>query len=535
MSRAAAVLALALAVVGAVLFAAADFGHRINDLPVIAEGPSPRPDMTGSALERDSLVGQAAHAEGPERWRFRYRLYSVHSDEIVNFVAFARLKRGLAEGRPDPGVYQYGGAYLYPMAAWLVGLDRLGVVEIGGMTELVDNPQRLDRLYLAGRTFVLLAALGGAVLVYLGFATLGRPWLGVGVALLQVLTPMAVLAETTMKPHWYATLWAGLAFFAMTRLWVGTARPWPWLGAAALGTGLAVGSTLPMGAMAVVLWGFLVALTVRRAVPWAALVAVPAGALAVFAATNPFLFLNHAARQAEQGAALGFYDRLGGPAEVVAFFWHSLAPGLGLGVLGILGVVTVAGLLRPGRARWLLLAVLWGPLLAMGVLTGALVEWTQHARYLPFMVPLIGLALAAVLPRRGALVGAVALALTLVQTAPQVLARLDEDSPRHGTRLAAAAWIDAHVPAEPGICAPAHLAPFHAPPFDFVRLAVNRPDCACRVTVHGSTVRPPDNPWPVAALFSPRARLPFLPPLYDHVNPTIAVHCRPGTPLETPS
>ncbi|SDH37238.1 hypothetical protein [Roseospirillum parvum] len=522
-----AVVLVALSVVGAVLFLAADFGHRINDLPVVAEGPSPRPDMSGSALERDSLVGQAAHAEGPERWRFRYRLYSVHSDEIVNFVAFARLKRGLAEGRPDPGIYQYGGAYLYPMAAWLVGLDRLGLVEIGGLTELVDDPQRMDRLYLAGRTLVLLAALSGGLFVYLGFSALGRPWLGGVVALLQVLTPMALLAETTMKPHWYATLWAGLAFFALARLWAGTARPWPWLGAAALGTGLAVGATLPLGAMAVVLWGFLVALAVRRAVPWVALLAVPVGALLVFAATNPFLFLNHAARTAEQGAALGFYDRLGGPAEVLAFFWNSLVPGLGLGLLVALGLATVVALARPERARLLLLAAVWGPLLAMGVLTGALVEWTQHARYLPFIVPLIGLLLAAVLGRRALPVAGAVLVLTLVQSVPQMVARFDEDSPRHGTRLAAAAWIDTQVPAEPGICAPSHLAPFQAPPFDFARLAVNRPDCACRVRVAGSTVRPHDDPWPLAAEFAPRLRLPGLPPLYDHVNPRITVHCRP--------
>ena len=45
-----------------------------------------------------------------------FKLYSIEADEAVNIIALARIKPG--QGQFDPGLYQYGGAYLYPLGAW---------------------------------------------------------------------------------------------------------------------------------------------------------------------------------------------------------------------------------------------------------------------------------------------------------------------------------------------------------------------------------------------------------------------------------
>jgi hypothetical protein len=45
----------------------------------------------------------------------RFKLYPVESDEPMNIVALARMRPG--ELRFDPGLYEYGGAYLYPLGA----------------------------------------------------------------------------------------------------------------------------------------------------------------------------------------------------------------------------------------------------------------------------------------------------------------------------------------------------------------------------------------------------------------------------------
>ncbi len=93
------------------------------------------------------------------------------------------------------------------------------------------------------------------------------------------------------------------------------------------------------------------------------------------------------------------------------------------------------------------------PIVVMAVATANMALWNLNFRYIPYEIPAALILLAAwSWPLRKAAMTLCA-ALTIAQALPLKLAYFDENSASHSTRLAAAAWIDAHIPSSDAICA----------------------------------------------------------------------------------
>src|SRR5262249_13814920 len=147
-------------------------------------------------------------------WMLRFKLYSVESDEVTNIIALARMQP--AALKLDPGFYEYGGAYLYPLGAWYFALNKIGALQLGSLDTLLADPQRMDGIWIAGRLFVLLAVSLSGWVLFRALCEAGAPapaWL----LALYLFCPATIAYSEAMKPHWYALLWVNAALLVLMR------------------------------------------------------------------------------------------------------------------------------------------------------------------------------------------------------------------------------------------------------------------------------------------------------------------------------
>lgn len=145
-----------------------DYGTRINELPFIRDYRITSNVIQGSALKREVVIGsETGRPETLDRALLRFKLYTVDADEVDSVMALARIR--LAKFQFDPHFYQYGGSFLYPLGVYYALLLKLGVLSIGSFEQMIANPQAINRVWIAGRAFVLLATAVADVLLYLAF------------------------------------------------------------------------------------------------------------------------------------------------------------------------------------------------------------------------------------------------------------------------------------------------------------------------------------------------------------------------------
>ena len=93
----------------------------------------------------------------------RYKIYGIEADEPVVLMALSRIDPG--NHQFDPHFYQYGGAFLYPVGGFLflgmkTGLLKLDLLPFSNwkisLNSLLNNPHLVDRIYIFGRSFVLI-------------------------------------------------------------------------------------------------------------------------------------------------------------------------------------------------------------------------------------------------------------------------------------------------------------------------------------------------------------------------------------------
>ncbi len=505
-----------------------DYGTRINDLPFIRDYQVPAGITQQSGLERNTLIGtKIERAESLALWMVRFKLYTIDSDEVYSIIALARIKP--AQLQFDPHYYQYGGAFLYPLGVYYFTLAKLGLLSIGSLDQMLANPQKIDRVWIAGRTLILLVSALAGLALYVTLATVAPPAVALLGLAIFYFCPATIMFSQVLKPHWYALLFTNSAMLIMTRAAV--AGRLTHAAEIALGVviGLAVGSVITFGLFAVVLWGALAFMVWRRLAPLRALVLVPAIAVVVFLATNPYYVLDWQAVQTERAATSVWYIPVFEAWVVPAVFGHTVLPGFGVALTLIFFALLVRHLVRPIPlgVRLFGLAVLL-PLLVMSTFTAQYYFWHSNFRYFPYVLPLMLLFLAmAPWPyRRVAL--ALTLAATVAQAAPLKLAYIDENSELHSTRLAAAAWIDANVPADDAICSWTRTpAPFSLPPFRFDQRRINAPDCKWLVVLDGNQEPTAKSPgWTLAREFHPRLSPHIFPLVWEHINPQVAVYRR---------
>jgi hypothetical protein len=504
-----------------------DYGTRINDLPFIRDYRVTGDVLRGSGLTRSQLMGEATgRPESLDLWMVRFKLYSIEADEVVNIIALARIKP--AQLRFDPGIYQYGGAYLYPLGIWYFVASRLGLIHIAPFERLLEHPQWMDGVWISGRVFVLAAFAVSALLLLLAVMELAPPSIALACVAIYLFCPASIMYSQVIKPHWYAFLWVNAALLLLVRA---IARAKFTLGAElalAVFVGLAVGSAPTFSLFAVLIEGGLVVMVLLRQARSVALLRVPFIAVVVFLLTNPYYLLDWSAVQNERLAQETWFHPALDPGALLAFVDNSLFSGFGIAFTLLLFAVALWHLIRGPTERRLLAGAALVPIFVMAIATANLADWSSTCRYISYVIPAALILLAAwPWPWRETAMTLCA-ALTIAQALPMKLAYFDENSASHSTRFAAAAWIDAHIPESDAICASTKtIVPFDVPPFRFDRHPINTLDCRWKVrTERNPRVAKVDPGFRIAARFTPRLSPQVFPLVWENINPQITVYQR---------
>jgi hypothetical protein len=251
----------------------------------------------GADVDRDPLLAgdrkvvlNQTDAQRAEIVR-RYRLYTYQPDEMVTMMALAQMRPG--EFDFDPRLYQYGGAWVYPIGGLLKICSILRIVPLTpDLAYYLDNPRAFGRFYVIARLYVVAWAIVGAWAVFALTRRLTRgSMLAACIACFAyVMMPVVVNMSHEAKPHLPGAVLMLLSVLAAIR-YVRTAEAMWWLLASAL-AGLAVGMVLAAWPVLIVLP--LATLLVRQEWP-SRLKTCGRGmgfSVVVYFATNPYVFIH---------------------------------------------------------------------------------------------------------------------------------------------------------------------------------------------------------------------------------------------------
>jgi hypothetical protein len=515
-----------------------DYGTLLNDAEPVRQfsfGPD-----TGAAIEarqerQETVIGGTpVIGESAEMQMLRFKLYSVAPDEQLSIKALRRIRPGRFDFNPD--LFQYGGAYLYPLGLYYFALAKLGVIEVSSLDALLKSPHGLDRIFVTGRIFILIAFILSAWVLYRTFRLVADPWTATWAIGLYLFAPGSIMYSIMIKPHWYWLLWLSAALYVMTRGWVRghfAFRDEVLLG---LFIGLSVGAA-PFNVMPALLAGAALLVAIGQGIMRrSALFRVPLVAVLFAVLTNPYFVVGWQQMFAELKAIFLMPAVAGGAGS-----WTTLSSSLPFG-FGFALVAVVIGLglyrlfARKGPMTWYAAASLVVVAVAIGYVAAD--NPSSPVVFFRFVSYLLPIALLLVVhrpwPYRGQVM-ALALVLTVVQSIPTKTAQIDADDPIRGTRFAAAAWVEAQLPAGTSLCpVEGRVGPGKMPPVDYVRYPT--PEKNCDYLVGRSIGRDIDDPPPGYRLtvdFEPRLWTRDFVLLYGFANPYFAIYQRTGRP-ETP-
>lgn len=416
----------------------------------------------------------------------RFLLYTDNPDEMLAVMALARIKPG--EGKFDPGIGQYGGAFLYPLGAWLKTAAVAGLVEQRDLGYYFRHSDAMGRIYVAGRAFVALCVALSLIVIYrIGLRLGGRRGAALAAGLVA-LSPAVMAWSVVLKPHAAAMLPAMLALdWSLTHF---DSRRWRPLVAAALAGGVAVGMTAVAAPilLTVALAALLTESSLRRRLT--ALAAAVGLAAAGFLVTNPYALLSFGDRLSEMSHIQRFYNASPSIGQVTDFILFPLRESIGA-VFIVLTCIAVSTLVK---AEWKRATLLVAPLVAtLVVLPLTLGLWAgepQMARFIVPVLPVASLAVAWWVASRqgGAWYSPALLVLMAALTMPTVVAQIGSAwgvNPRYD----AAEVLNKRAEFTMVVAYPA--APFRAPPVAYLqrRLAYLPTDERTYVTVY-TTWRP---------------------------------------------
>ncbi len=164
----------------------------------------------------------------------RYRLYTFQPDEMIVMRALGSMRPGQVDF--DPKLYQYGGAFLYPIGALLKAGDVLGLLDVrSDVAFYLDHPDAFGRFYLVSRGYAAAWGLLGVWVVFWIASRLAGHSAGVLAALGFALLPVVICMSHEGKPHLPgAVLMLAAVGFTMRYSAAGGRRDW-WLLCASCG------------------------------------------------------------------------------------------------------------------------------------------------------------------------------------------------------------------------------------------------------------------------------------------------------------
>lgn len=391
---------------------------------------------------------------------------STNPDEKKAFIILSRMRPWKLEF--EPLYAQYGGAFVYPFGLFLAVARVVGLAVLTpDLAHYLATPADMARLYLLGRLFVWIFHLATVVMMYEFARLLAGRRAAVSAALLWALTPLAVVNSHILKPHPVAAFWiVAAAYFCVRAVEEDRGVDYILCGLfAGLGAGGNLSAVWALGAP-------VLARLVRREGGWKAPIAGSAAGAALVALTNPYLLL--APKDFAWELTIYSPSRFSlAPHYLISFL--STAPsnlGWALSALCMAGVTR--GLFADPKRRALAALTVIGGLLVLGRFSNF--AGTIGAMRLVYASAALAVVLAAdfvaSLPRPAA---ALVLAAALAETGLRGTVYLDnlrrEAGPR-STRVAAADWIDANIPAGASVGLLRYPEPPHTPPFRWDRVGL---------------------------------------------------------------
>ncbi|QOJ15261.1 MAG: glycosyltransferase family 39 protein [Planctomycetia bacterium] len=434
---------------------------------------------------RNTLVDLTASDAARAEILRRYRLFSHQPDEMINFMALQRMR--LRQFDFDPGLYQYGGAWIYAVGAALALGAAGGLLTLSSDPDVyLEAPELFGRFYVAARLLSLVS--GGLLLVAavrIG-RRLGGPWCGPLSAALVMLCPVFLTMSLEAKPHLpsaAATAWAVL--LAMRHLEQPT-------GGSATRLGLVIGA-----AFGLVLTGIFAALVLPalRLARWVSsseqrpvdgkaptrlrLVHVAVVAGLMYAACNPYVVWNALFDRAllldnlSNSTAMYAVTRLAeGALRTIVLLAE--AGGVLTILVGVIGLPVIAWQSR-ARAALLLAPALGVLLMSVALAAG---KPGEFGRFL--IVPAVVMAISAarviwMVAARSTGVGVLLLVGLLAFDGRHSLSYLEAfvlDSSNNHTRASAARFLQVHLRPAERIGVAQEPAPYSVPPLHFATRTV---------------------------------------------------------------
>lgn len=130
----------------------------------------------------------------------RYRLYSHQPDEMIVWRAIA----GMSPARSDfdPRLYQYGGLFIYPVAALLKACSMLGWIDLrADLGYYLDHPDAFGKFYVVSRAYSAAWGAAASLIVFAIARRLGGNGAGVLASALFIAMPVVVCMAHEGKPH----------------------------------------------------------------------------------------------------------------------------------------------------------------------------------------------------------------------------------------------------------------------------------------------------------------------------------------------
>ena len=505
----------------------ADYGHTINNV-VFSESISVSKLVnSGDALHRPSIIGTkgTTNEENIEKWMMRFKAYSVEADEHIVIMALARIKQ--SKGVFDPGFYQYGGSFIYPLGAFYFVLKEIGVLNISPLKSMLSSPDIFDDVYYYGRLFVAFFVSLSSILLFLSLRYFTSARNSLIYTAVFLLMPATIMFAQVMKPHYYALFWSNLALYLtiksisirrisrLSNLIIG------------LSVGMSVGSSLVFSIFAIILWTIILFIK-NMSGKLESLLVIPVISIIIFFLFNPYLLLNFAESSQEANALQGWFDFSINniPSNLFLYIKNSFSTGFGFAfTIAYIFLMVQLSCMKKTHLKVIAVAM-FVILILMSIATSSLSSWHINTRYSPYIAPIVLIVIAYFFKDKKIILPFLMLLFTLIQSFPLYTAYLDEDSFQYSTRLNASNWINSNIPYNSFICTSGRsIVPYDTPPFDFGKYRINQNSCEYYISVD----RQSDNlniskRYRLIKRYGPRYNLTSIPLVYSHINPQISIY-----------
>jgi MFS family permease len=457
----------------------------------------------------------------------RYSLYSIESDEMLSIRALSRIKP--SEYQFDPHYYAYGGGYLYPLGVWFFTLKKIGVINIGDVGWMMENPGEVEKIYRYGRIFVLIAFLISALIFYNLICTFQRSSIALLATTVYLFTPALIMFSIVMKPHAYTLVWCNLALLALFQSWKSKRISNKNIALVGVSTGIAVGSILTYSIFALFVWFGVLYLVIINKTKTNVLFIVPLISIVTFFIMNPYIILNFEAFVTEYSAQEDWFEWGDSLSVVVSLIKNSILLGLGISYIFLL-IHTAIAFFKRSSSVWSRMNILaiWSTIVFIAFISASVSKWHVNSRYFFYLVPILLIVLIFYRKRNINTMLSILLAFNLLQSFPLVLAYHDEDNEKYSTRLKSAIWVNNNIDKNKIICTNGKsIAPYDTPPFDFKSYHIANKTSRCDVLI--AIERQSDQVDNVVnssllARFKPRYTLEQMPFVFSHINPQISIY-----------